>query len=88
MGGRFFHAPVLDFFFGYGNKSLIIVVIYSMKQKERRNPMEQSQKDPLNPKFDLNTQEGVRGFLEWLFDPKVDKAIEKFIEENGGRVDE
>ena len=50
--------------------------------------MEQSQKDPLNPKFDLNTQEGVRGFLEWLFDPKVDKAIEKFIEENGGRVDE
>ena len=43
--------------------------------------MEKSYKDPLNPKFDLNTKEGVRSFLEWLNDPDVDKAIEKFIEE-------
>lgn len=31
----------------------------------------------LNPKFDLKTQEGVRGFLEWLYDPEVDKAFQK-----------
>jgi hypothetical protein len=44
---------------------------------ENQNPKQ----DPLNPKFDLNTQAGVRGFLEWLFDPEVDKAIEQFIKD-------
>jgi hypothetical protein len=29
----------------------------------------------LNPKFDLKTQEGVKGFLGWLFDPEVDEAF-------------
>jgi len=42
----------------------------------------ENKKDLLNPKFDLNTESGVRGFLEWLFDPEVDKALEQFIREN------
>jgi hypothetical protein len=29
----------------------------------------------LNPKFDLKTHEGVKGFLGWLFDPEVDEAF-------------
>ena len=29
----------------------------------------------LNPKFDLDTPAGVKGFLEWLFDLEVDKAF-------------
>jgi len=29
----------------------------------------------LAPKFDLDTPDGVRGFVEWLFDPEVDKAF-------------
>ena len=77
MGGRFFHAPVLDFFFGYGNNFSIIVVILCMNT-ESRNPMENINPDNnplLNPKFDLKTQEGVKGFLGWLFDPEVDEAF-------------
>jgi hypothetical protein len=35
--------------------------------------------EPKSYKFDLETLEGQRGFLENLFDPEVDKEIERFI---------
>lgn len=34
----------------------------------------------INPKFDLNSPEGVKGFLAWLFSTEVDKAFEQYIE--------
>jgi hypothetical protein len=37
----------------------------------------------LNPKFGLNTDTpDIKGFLEWLFNPEVDEALEKFIAEH------
>jgi hypothetical protein len=37
----------------------------------------------LNPKFGLNTDTpDIKGFLEWLFNPEVDKAIEQFIKDH------
>ena len=38
----------------------------------------------LNPKIDLYAEGGVRRFLEWLYDPEVDEALEKFIKEGEG----
>jgi hypothetical protein len=36
----------------------------------------------LNPQFGLNTDTpDVKGFLTWLFDPAVDKALAEFIKE-------
>jgi hypothetical protein len=49
-------------------------------KKESRKTMENINPDNnplLNPKFDLKTQEGVKGFLGWLFDPEVDKAFQE-----------
>lgn len=31
----------------------------------------------LSPKFDLDTPDGMRGFMKWLFDPEVDKAFQE-----------
>jgi hypothetical protein len=43
-----------------------------------------SQEQLLNPKFGLNTDTpDIKGFLEWLYDPEVDKALEQFLRENG-----
>jgi hypothetical protein len=30
-----------------------------------------------SPRLNLETGEGLRSFLEWLFDPEVDKAFEQ-----------
>jgi len=50
---------------------------------------EKSKDELLNPNFGLNTNNpDVKGFLEWLYNPEVDKAYEQFIEENGGEPDE
>jgi hypothetical protein len=38
--------------------------------------------DPIDPKIDLSTENGIRNFLEWLYDPEVDKAFEQFEREN------
>jgi hypothetical protein len=38
--------------------------------------------DPIDPKVNLRTEEGIREFLEWLYDPEVDKAFEEFEEKN------
>jgi len=44
---------------------------------------ENSQDKLLNPKFGLNTNNpDVKGFLEWLYNPEVDKALEQFIKES------
>jgi hypothetical protein len=44
---------------------------------------ENSQDKLLNPKFRLNTNNpDVKGFLEWLYNPEVDKALEQFIKES------
>lgn len=44
---------------------------------------EKSQDELLNPKFGLNTNNpDVKGFLEWLYNPDVDKALEQFIKES------
>jgi len=44
----------------------------------------ENKKDPLNPQFGLNTDTpDIKGFLEWLYDPEVDKAFEQFLRENG-----
>jgi len=51
---------------------------------ENENPKQ----DTLNPKFDLNTQKGIGEFLQWLFDPEVDRAIADFTKANGGDVNE
>lgn len=29
------------------------------------------------PRLNLETGEGIRSFLEWLYDPEVDKAFEQ-----------
>jgi len=58
----------------HGNNLPFISVILCMNEKDREKL--------LNPRFDLNTESGVRGFLEWLFDPEADKALEQFIKEN------
>lgn len=50
--------------------------------------MTNQNQDPLNPKFDLNNLEGQREFLEWLFNPEVDKAIQQFIKDNGGEPED
>jgi hypothetical protein len=52
---------------------------------ESRNPMDkENKKDLLNPQFGLNTDTpDIKGFLEWLYDPEVDEAFEKFLKENG-----
>ena len=50
---------------------------------------EKSKDELLNPKFGLNTNNpDVKGFLEWLYNPDVDKALEQYIKENGGEPDE
>jgi hypothetical protein len=54
------------------------------KMTENENPKQ----DTLNPKFDLNTQKGIGEFLQWLFDPEVDRAIADFTKANGGDVNE
>lgn len=42
---------------------------------EQDNPL-------LNPKFGLNTDTpDIKGFLEWLYDPEVDKAMAEFTAE-------
>jgi hypothetical protein len=38
--------------------------------------------DPIDPKITLRTPEGIREFLEWLYDPEVDKAFEQLDKEN------
>jgi hypothetical protein len=38
--------------------------------------------NPIDPKVNLTTQEGIKEFLEWLYDPEVDKAFEEFNKEN------
>jgi hypothetical protein len=38
--------------------------------------------NPIDPKVNLKTQEGIKEFLEWLYDPEVDKAFEEFNKEN------
>lgn len=38
--------------------------------------------NPIDPKVTLKTQEGIKEFLEWLYDPEVDKAFEEFDKEN------
>lgn len=49
-----------------------------------QNP-EPTNEELLNPKFGLNTDNpDVKGFLEWLLNPEVDKAIQQFIKDNGG----
>lgn len=57
----------------HGNNLLSISVILCMNEEDKEKL--------LNPRFDLNTESGVRGFLEWLFDPEADKALEQFIKE-------
>jgi hypothetical protein len=37
--------------------------------------------NPIDPKVNLTTHEGIKEFLEWLYDPEVDKAFEQFIAE-------
>lgn len=44
--------------------------------------------NPIDPKVNLKTQEGIREFLEWIFDPEVDKAFEEFNKENGDSNEE
>ena len=44
--------------------------------------MSEEQDRLLNPKFGLNTDTpDIKGFLTWLFDPEVDKALEQFIKD-------
>jgi hypothetical protein len=44
---------------------------------------EKSKDELLNPNFGLNTNNpDVKGFLEWLYNPDVDKAYEQFIKES------
>jgi hypothetical protein len=56
------------------------------KRKGRQINTNENQSDNnplLNPKFGLNTDTpDIKGFLEWLFNPEVDKAIEQFIAEH------
>lgn len=50
------------------------------KQTKKGNTM--AYDNPIDPKVTLKTQEGIKEFLEWLYDPEVDKAFEEFDKEN------
>jgi hypothetical protein len=56
------------------------------KRKGRQintNENDNTNDELLNPKFGLNTDTpDVKGFLTWLFNPEVDKALEQYIAEH------
>ena len=56
------------------------------KRKGRQintNENDKTNDELLNPTFGLNTDTpDVKGFLAWLFNPEVDKALEQYIAEH------
>jgi hypothetical protein len=50
--------------------------------QDKRDTAPMTYSDPIDPKVNLRTPEGVREFLEWLYDPEVDKAFEQLDKEN------
>lgn len=56
------------------------------KRKGRQintNENDKTNDELLNPNFGLNTDTpDVKGFLAWLFNPEVDKALEQYIAEH------
>jgi hypothetical protein len=75
-----------------GNKSHAYLVVLSMNKQTNAtrkgrqietNDNTSKNDQLLNPNFGLNTDTpDVKGFLEWLFNPEVDKALEQFIAEH------
>lgn len=76
--------------FRFGNKSHTYLVVLSMNRQTNANRKgrqietnDNTNDELLNPKFGLNTDTpDVKGFLTWLFNPEVDKALEQFIAEH------
>ena len=53
------------------------------KRKGRQIETNNNDNELLNPKFGLNTDKpDVKGFLEWLYNPEVDEALERYIAEH------